>query len=42
MNGFNDAIPSIKIQTEAWPVLKMPDGTNSTIIEPQTTQGIFN
>lgn len=38
MIGFNGEIPSVSIQTEAFPLLKMPDGMNSSIIEPQTTQ----
>merc|ERR1711953_9632 len=38
MIGFNGEIPSVSIQTEAFPLLKMPEGVNSSIIEPQTTQ----
>lgn len=38
MTGFNGEIPSVSIQTEAFPLLKMPEGMSSSIIEPQTTQ----
>ena len=38
MIGFDGEIPSIKIITEAWPILKMPDNISSKIGDPQATK----
>ena len=36
MTGFNGEIPSI--ETEAFPILKNPDGMKTTFIEPKTSK----